>query len=71
MTLQELYDKWGRWLKVAQELEMSPSLITAWKVRGSIPFSSQLLIEFKTDGIFKAKREDDKGTVKQRERQGR
>lgn len=59
MTLQELKEKWGTWMAVAIELKMSQSGITYWRNRGSIPYDSQLVIQDKTNGLFKAKREDD------------
>lgn len=59
MTLQELKDKWGTWMAVANELKMSQSGVTYWRKRGSIPYDSQLVIQDKTKGMFKAKREDD------------
>lgn len=59
MTLQELKDKWGTWMAVANELKMSQSGVTYWRKRGSIPYSTQLLIQDKTKGAFKARREDD------------
>jgi hypothetical protein len=59
MTLKELKDKWGTWMAVAIELKMSQSGITYWRKRGSIPYGSQLVIQDKTKGTFKAKREDD------------
>lgn len=59
MTLQELKDKWGTWMAVANELKMSQSGVTYWRKRGSIPYDSQLVIQDKTKGAFKAKREDD------------
>ena len=59
MTLQELKEKWGTWMAVAIELKMSQSGITYWRKRGSIPYDSQLVIQDKTKGTFKAKREDD------------
>ena len=59
MTLQELKDKWGTWMAVANELKMSQSGVTYWRKRGSIPYDSQLVIQDKTKGLFKARREDD------------
>jgi hypothetical protein len=64
MRLQELKDKWGTWMAVANELKMSQSGVTYWRKRGYIPYSSQLLIEKKTKGLFKAREED---AVKQTE----
>lgn len=57
MLLQELYDKFGTWMAVANELKMSQSGVTYWRKRGYIPYSSQLMIEVKTKGLFKANEE--------------
>lgn len=65
MTLQELKDKWGTWMAVANELKMSQSGVTYWRKRGSIPYDSQLVIQDKTKGLFKAKREDDIQSTKE------
>ena len=59
MTLDELYEKWGTWMAVANELKMSQSGITYWRKRGSIPYHSQLVIQDKTHNALKARREDD------------
>lgn len=59
MTLEELYEKWGTWMSVAIELKVSQSAVTYWRKRGSIPYGTQLLIQDKTKGALKARKEDD------------
>lgn len=59
MTLEELKDKWRTWVNVCIKLEISQSSTTYWRKRGSIPYSSQLMIQDKTKGALKAKKEDD------------
>jgi len=63
MTLQDLKDKWKTWMAVANELKMSQSGVTYWRKRGSIPYNSQLIIQDKTEGLFKASKDDDLGGV--------
>ncbi len=46
-------------MAVANELKISQSGVTYWRKRGSIPYDSQLVIQDKTKGAFKARREDD------------
>lgn len=59
MKLQELKEKWGTWMSVANELKMSQSGVTYWRKRGSIPYHTQLVIQDKTKGVFKANMDDD------------
>lgn len=59
MTLDEMKDKWGTWMAVSLELKVSQSAVTYWRKRGSIPYTTQLLIQDKTKGLFKARKEDD------------
>lgn len=58
MKPQELYDKYGTWMSVANELKMSQSGVTYWRKRGYIPYPAQLVIEKKTKGLFKASMDD-------------
>ncbi len=59
MTLDEMKDKWKTWLAVSLELKVSQSAVTYWRKRGSIPYPTQLLIQDKTEGLFKAQKQDD------------
>ncbi len=54
MRIQDLYDKWGTWMAVANELKMSQSGVSYWRKIGYIPFPAQLVIEKKTKGALKA-----------------
>lgn len=59
MTLDELKNHWKTWLSVSLELKVSQSAVTYWRKRGSIPYNTQLVIQDKTKGLFKARKEDD------------
>lgn len=65
MKLQDLYNKYGTWMSVANELKMSQSGVTYWRRRGAIPYPSQLVIEKKTNGALKASLEDSKPPTKE------
>ena len=55
MTLQELYEYYGgTWTKVARELNFSFNTVYLWRKKNAIPHIAQELIEYRTDGIFKA-----------------
>jgi len=64
MTLDELKKHWKTWMAVSFELKVSQSAVSYWRQRGSIPYTSQLLIQDKTNGLFKAKKEDDNQITK-------
>lgn len=54
MLLQELYEHYGNWTRLVRELDFGTSTCQLWRKRGYIPFKTQLLIEYKTKGRFKA-----------------
>ncbi len=54
MLLSELYEHYGTWTKLVRELDLGNSTYQLWRKKGYIPFKSQLLIERKTKGLFKA-----------------
>jgi hypothetical protein len=54
MLLQELHAHYGTWSKMTRELELGTSTYQAWLKKGYIPYPSQLIIEKKTRGKFKA-----------------
>jgi hypothetical protein len=58
MRIEDLYDKYGSWSAVAQELKKTPSAINYWRKRGYIPYPAQLVIEKRTKGLFKASLDD-------------
>lgn len=57
MLMQELYDYYGNWTELARQLHFSPSTYQGWKKQGYIPYTTQLLIEKKTNGAFLAQEE--------------
>lgn len=54
MLLKELYEYFGTWTQLVRELDLGNSTYQVWRKQGYIPFASQLLIENKTNGLFKA-----------------
>ena len=54
MLLNELYEYYGTWTKLVRELNLGNSTYQIWRKQGYIPFKTQLLIENKTKGRFKA-----------------
>lgn len=54
MLLNQLYEHYGTWTKLVRELDLGNSTYQVWRNQGYIPFKSQLLIENKTKGHFKA-----------------
>ena len=54
MLIAELHKHYKTWTRVARELEIGMNAHQYWRKRGYIPFSAQLLIERKTNGLFKA-----------------
>jgi len=55
MRLDELYRHYGTWTKMIRSLDLGNSTYQLWRKKGFIPFKTQLLIEHKTKGRFKAK----------------
>lgn len=55
MTLEEVYDYYdNNWSKMTRELKLGTTTLRNWKTRGFIPIRSQMLIEKRTGGLFKA-----------------
>lgn len=54
MILQELYEHYGTWTRLTRSLDLCSGIYYVWRDKGYIPFKSQLLIEHKTKGLFKA-----------------
>lgn len=55
MTLEDLYNHYKcRWSHVAIGLKVTESTIKYWRKKGYIPYTAQLVIQEKTDGLFKA-----------------
>jgi len=55
MLLNELYEHFDRkWSRMAIELKVTESTVAYWRKKGYICFRTQLLIERRTNGLFKA-----------------
>ena len=54
MLLNELYEYYGTWTNLMREIGLGNSTYQVWRRQGYIPFLSQLRIENKTKGLFKA-----------------
>ncbi len=60
MFLEELHEYFGTWTNMVRELGLGNSTYQVWRRQGYIPFPSQLLIENKSKGMFKASEEHGK-----------
>lgn len=58
MRLKELHQHYGTYTAIAHEFKQGMNAHQYWRKIGYIPFASQLLIEYKTNGLFKASEED-------------
>jgi hypothetical protein len=59
MTLSEIYEYYGcNWARVARELKLGSTTLQKWNAKGYVPIRSQMVIEKRTDGLFKARIED-------------
>lgn len=58
MRLEELKAHYGTWTKMNIKLELGPYSYQYWRKRGYIPYPAQLVIEKKTNGLFKASLDD-------------
>lgn len=59
MTLKEIYEYHGsNWACVCRELKLGTSTIQNWIKRGYVPIRSQMVLEKRTNGLFKARLED-------------
>jgi len=54
MTLEELYAYFGTWTQVSRGLALGTNSYQKWKKNGCIPYTTQLLIEKRSNGLFKA-----------------
>ncbi len=57
MLMKELHDHYGTWTKLCIELGLGMSAHQYWRKKGYIPYTAQLIIEKKTNGLFKAELE--------------
>lgn len=51
---EELKEYYGSWAKMSRELDMSSTTYQGWLRKGYIPYTTQCLIEKKTNKKFKA-----------------
>jgi len=59
MTLSEIYEHYGcNWARVARELKLGSTTLQKWNAKGYVLIRSQMVIEKRTDGLFKARIED-------------
>lgn len=65
MLLIELYEHYGTWNHLSRELNLGINTYQIWRKQGYIPFKAQLVIEYKTNGLFKAS-EEHGGTPKKK-----
>jgi len=60
MRLDELYNYYGTWYALARALNVGVNTHQYWRKIGYIPYPTQLVIEKRTKGLFKASEEDAK-----------
>lgn len=61
MTLKEIYEHYGKnWAEVARELKIGSTTLQKWRKRGYIPIRSQMVLDKRTNSLFKARIEDAK-----------
>jgi hypothetical protein len=58
MLLEELHKHYKTWTNLSRELGFGVNTYQKWRNRGGIPYTTQLLIEKRTKGKFKAREED-------------
>lgn len=57
MTLEELKEYYGTYTEMCHELRFGMNVYQYWKKIGYIPYPTQLLIQDKTDCLFKASKD--------------
>lgn len=59
MKLHEIYNYYqNNWSEACRELRLGFSTIYKWQKKGYIPIRSQMILERRTRGLFKARIED-------------
>lgn len=58
MRIEELKEYYGTWTNLAHKLEIGMNSHQYWRRVGYIPYPTQLVIEKKTKGKFKASMDD-------------
>ena len=60
MTVTEIYEYYNNnWSEAARELKVGFTTIKGWRIRGYIPIRSQIILEKRTQGMLKARIEDE------------
>lgn len=54
MLIKELRDYYVTWTKLTRKLDFGTSVYQNWVKKGYIPYTTQLLIEKRSGGLFKA-----------------
>lgn len=54
MTTDDLYEYFGTWTDASYELRIALSTFRNWRINGYIPYSTQTMIEKKTNGALVA-----------------
>ncbi len=55
MKLDDIYHYYDcNWAKVARELKLGSTTLQKWKAKGYVPIRSQMVIEKRSQGLFKA-----------------
>ena len=60
MRLEEVKEYFKTWTNLAHELKHGMNVYQYWRKIGYIPFPSQLLIQYRTNGRLKASEDDAK-----------
>jgi len=58
MKLEELKEHYKTWSNMVYQLHLGTNTHQYWRRRGYIPYPTQLVIEKKTEGLFKASLDD-------------
>ena len=59
MRLDDIYEHYGKsWVKVMREIGVGSSTLTLWRKNGFIPANSQIKLEKRLNGLFRADLDD-------------
>jgi hypothetical protein len=54
MLIEELYEHFGSWARLGRDLDLGSTTYQNWRKNGYIPYTTQLIIEKKTNSKFLA-----------------
>jgi len=54
MLLEQLYAHFKKWTEIGRQLNLGMNTYQNWRKLGYIPYRTQVVIERKTNGLFKA-----------------